>query len=125
MRHPSVGREKARRLYPMLGPCEVCGARPAAERHHKSGDTDDNQRENILLVCRTCHRVVDGRLERLSARRHEVSQQRTHCRHGHPLTPDNVLLIRDGQRRCRTCANTATARWKARKRNERTRLLPP
>ena len=29
--------------------------------------------------------------------------QRTHCKKGHALTPENVYVTTDGQRRCRTC----------------------
>lgn len=62
--HPRSGREEAQRRYPApLGPCERCGEKPARERHHISGDTLDNRRENLLFLCVRCHMVVDGRLE--------------------------------------------------------------
>jgi hypothetical protein len=29
--------------------------------------------------------------------------RKTHCPHGHPYTPDNLLATKDGGRRCKTC----------------------
>lgn len=43
------------------------------------------------------------RLDRLGAGRpYRQSQKRTHCKRGHLLAGDNIV-IRDGVRRCRTC----------------------
>ncbi len=56
-------RTRARRLYP-LGKCERCPA-VAIDRHHKDGNTGNNERSNIQILCRRCHMTVDGRLENL------------------------------------------------------------
>ena len=56
-------RDRARRRYP-LGPCEQCGE-PGSDRHHKDEDTGNNNPENIKILCRKCHMLTDGRLEKL------------------------------------------------------------
>ena len=58
-------RRRAVRMY-ALGNCEVCGCK-ATERHHKDGNTGNNVRDNILIVCRSCHMKIDGRLARFIA----------------------------------------------------------
>lgn len=55
------GRSRARKLYD-LGICEQCGV-PASDRHHKDGNTLNNTRSNIAMLCRRCHMKVDGRLD--------------------------------------------------------------
>jgi hypothetical protein len=60
-------RERARRMFPDLGPCEAnCGA-DAVERHHIDGDTGNNVRSNLMFLCRRCHMIEDGRLDALRA----------------------------------------------------------
>lgn len=39
--------------------CEVC-ATPAIDRHHIDKDIYNNQQSNIMLVCRPCHKALDG-----------------------------------------------------------------
>jgi hypothetical protein len=64
---PSTKRVRARRLYSLEGvACEDCGAK-ATDRHHIDGDTGNNVRANIALLCRRCHMVRDGRLAALAA----------------------------------------------------------
>lgn len=58
-------RVRAVKLYP-LGPCEACGAK-ATDIHHKNGDTGNNERANIMILCRKCHMKIDGRLEKFVA----------------------------------------------------------
>ncbi len=50
-----------------LGPCIRCGE-DARDRHHIDGDTGNNVRENIAILCRRCHMEVDGRMERFISR---------------------------------------------------------
>lgn len=40
--------------------------------------------------------------------------QRTHCKHGHPMTPQNVIHDPRGGRRCRTCQNQFNKQWRDR-----------
>lgn len=56
-------RKRAHRRY-ALGPCEHCGVQ-ATDRHHKDGNTGNNERSNIAILCRRCHMLEDGRLENL------------------------------------------------------------
>lgn len=35
--------------------------------------------------------------------RRRAADAQTHCRHGHPRTPDNIYVDGHGRRRCRTC----------------------
>lgn len=70
------GRRRARKIYP-LGDCERCG-KPATERHHKDDNTFNNDPDNIMIVCRSCHMAVDGRTAKLA----EYSRQ-----NNHPLPP--------------------------------------
>lgn len=58
-------RERTQALFPVGGPCERCGEAPSTDRHHIDGDTGNNVRGNIAILCRRCHMIVDGRLERL------------------------------------------------------------
>jgi hypothetical protein len=56
------GRCRARRLF-SLGPCIDCGE-PGIDRHHEDGNTKNNDPENVKIVCRTCHMIRDGRMEK-------------------------------------------------------------
>lgn len=47
--------------------CESC-SKPACDRHHKDGNTYNNEPENIAILCRRCHMLADGRLEKLHDR---------------------------------------------------------
>jgi hypothetical protein len=59
---PKGGRTRALRYYKDIGPCSACGAQHA-ERHHKDGDTANNEPDNIAILCRKCHMEADGRME--------------------------------------------------------------
>lgn len=63
-------RERAQKMYP-LSDCERCGAK-ATDRHHIDGDTGNNVRENIAILCRRCHMQVDGRLAAFVARERPI-----------------------------------------------------
>lgn len=58
------GRTRALRMYPGQHRCELCQA-ANAERHHKNGNTANNEPSNIWFLCRRCHMVEDGRLDAL------------------------------------------------------------
>src|SRR6185369_12100838 len=55
------GRTRAIRKFPSIPKC-ACGK--LAERHHKDGNTANNDKSNIAFVCRRCHMQEDGRLAR-------------------------------------------------------------
>ena len=58
---PNTGRSRAQAKYRELGLCELCGERPARDRHHRDGNPLNNERENLELICRSCHNREHGR----------------------------------------------------------------
>lgn len=57
----SSKRERCQRRF-KLGKCERCGKR-GTDRHHKDGNPGNNNPRNVMVVCRRCHMIIDGRLE--------------------------------------------------------------
>jgi hypothetical protein len=58
------GRSRAIRHFAKR-PCEVCGEeKKRIDRHHKDGNTANNNPENIKFLCRRCHMVEDGRMDK-------------------------------------------------------------
>lgn len=100
-------RNRAQKMYE-LGDCERCCA-PAADRHHVDGDTGNNVRENIQLLCRRCHMEVDGRLARLveMARRNSVPKPPKPCGECGKLSKPLSLGL------CHTCYERQRRRAKA------------
>lgn len=45
----------------------------------------------------------------------DINRRKTHCPEGHPLSGDNLIHLKNGRRRCRTCHAATQARYKARK----------
>lgn len=74
------GRLRAQRIY-KLGVCERC-PKPARDRHHIDGNTANNEPENILRLCRSCHMDEDGRAEMLAAysRQRKADRERRRLR---------------------------------------------
>jgi len=62
---PATKRQRAVRRF-VLDECERCGKK-ATDRHHKDGNTGNNEESNIAKLCRRCHMLVDGRLEVITA----------------------------------------------------------
>ena len=58
----NVARGRAIRRY-ALKECELCG-KPSCDRHHKDGNTRNNEPTNIQILCRRCHMIVDGRIRK-------------------------------------------------------------
>ncbi len=69
----TTGQDRARRMFPSPLPCSVCGGK--SERHHKDGDTLNNESSNIAWLCRRHHMIADGRILR-----------RNKCRVRNPMT---------------------------------------
>lgn len=40
--------------------CECCGAEGRVQVHHINKDRDNNSRENLKVLCRSCHNKVHG-----------------------------------------------------------------
>jgi hypothetical protein len=58
----------AQRLY-TADRCERCGDEHGRlERHHVDGNTDNNDRSNIRILCVKCHMTEDGRRDALMRR---------------------------------------------------------
>jgi hypothetical protein len=55
-----------------------------------------------------------GNGPRLAAARHRA---RTHCKHGHAVTPENIYVQSNGKRYCRPCRARLKREWRRRKRN--------
>ena len=58
-----TGRQRARFRYE-LRECVLCG-KPATDRHHRDGNTANNDPPNVQILCRRCHMIVDGRMDNL------------------------------------------------------------
>ena len=65
----------------LVGPCELCGD-PGKDRHHVDGDPGNNAATNIMLLCRRCHMIEDGRMKNLVGRNQDLSPCR-HCGRPH------------------------------------------
>lgn len=66
--------------------CHRCDNRPCCNpAHFFTGTVAENIRDSYVKGRHVCTRV------------------RTHCRHGHALTPENILVEGGGPKRCRTC----------------------
>lgn len=116
-----TGRTRAERKY-ALEPCETCGEQnKRIDRHHKDGNTLNNERENIKFLCRKCHMAEDGRskvfsayclehIHTLQATAWKRKKEKTHCLHGHLFSPENTGRDPKGSRVCRACNRDAHRR---------------
>lgn len=89
-----------REHYPKTGRCEECGRECRTDfafKRHPEPHTRD--RSDYRELCQKCHRSMDAKPQ-------------SHCRRGHALTPENVLVCH-GRRWCKTCRNTRRREWRA------------
>lgn len=94
----AAGRVRARNRYP-LSLCERCN-KAASDRHHVDGNTLNNTTENVMILCRRCHMLVDGRLEQFRTMPRTGKQsQGTLCK----ICGDTYRPLRRG--RCLKCAS--------------------
>lgn len=82
------GRQRARKLFPGEHLCEIAGCSKKAERHHKDGNTGNNERSNIAFLCHRHHVLEDGRMTRAELR----AAHRTAIT-GRSLTPEHRAKI--------------------------------
>lgn len=54
-----VGRDRARRWHQTTRPCAVVGCESKPERHHKDGDTKNNDVSNIEWLCHRHHMQLE------------------------------------------------------------------
>lgn len=95
---------------PKASPCAGCGhvwmpGERRHEYHHHLGYGAEHQRE-VQILCTHCHADRDGR------------SARTHCKNGHPFTPENTSRGPGRARICLECCRVrdrrrAKARWQA------------
>lgn len=72
-----AGYGRARRLYPILGKCEVCKKAKAQDCHHIDKNQLNNDRSNIVLVCKKCHVKIERRWEKIwETRRRNMEARR-------------------------------------------------
>ena len=60
-----AGRTRAERKYAAIE-CEKCGDKnKRLDRHHVEGKTKNNEKTNVIVLCRKCHMIIDGRYKKL------------------------------------------------------------
>lgn len=73
--------------------------------------TEDDWIPNVGYRCQTCR--AEQLLGTPSAA--DLNRIKTHCPNGHPLEGDNLVQLKNGRRRCKTCHAATQARYRARK----------
>ena len=98
------GHEIAQALYPALK-CDVCGTEDSwIERHHHDSNEFNNAPDNVLVCCRRCHMVVDGRIDRAVRRALQINQRKRDAAPTHCSVCEEQLIpgkIRNGM--CKIC----------------------
>jgi hypothetical protein len=56
--------DKCRKIKPLLR-CEKCGTKNNLFYHHKNGIRTDNHKNNIAVVCKSCHAVIHNRIKNM------------------------------------------------------------
>lgn len=117
-RERARGHKQALKLFPIIGPCERCGA-AKAERHHIDDNPLNNVPSNIKALCRRCHTLEHGKtftpeatamgLSASAAKRRAIS----HCPSGHEYAGDNLYITPDGRRVCKECNRAAKRKYRA------------
>ena len=64
-RTKSAGQQKAHKMHPILGKCQLCD-KDAYDIHHIDGNDLNNALSNHMLLCRYHHMKIDGRLKKLN-----------------------------------------------------------
>lgn len=89
--------------------------------HHVDGDRFNNDPKNAVPAHRRCHSSYHQSKNNSSPFNSPGKPggrgRGFGC--GHPETPDNIYLRRNGQRECRTCKRRRQREWKHRMRKER------
>jgi hypothetical protein len=55
-----TGRTRALRAHALPDVCDACAMPKRLDRHHKDGDTLNNEKSNIAFLCRACHTQAHG-----------------------------------------------------------------
>ena len=64
---PNQGNKRAIKRF-KINNCGLCG-NIAIDRHHRDGNTLNNDSKNVQPLCRRCHMKIDGRLDKLHKER--------------------------------------------------------
>lgn len=62
-----TGRDRASRWFIVSRFCEKCNRKIHIERHHKDGNSLNNDRQNLQFLCRRCHMEEDGRMQQFNS----------------------------------------------------------
>ncbi len=102
--------------------CSICAQSQARDYHHHRG-YDEAHMLDVIPVCRQCHLVVDKnpaiqrRVSKIQ-RKHWKPLVATHCKRGHPFTPQNTGRSRrasgEGYRYCKQCHRQRAREFRAR-----------
>jgi hypothetical protein len=93
-------------IQPGLQIDHICRNRPCINVEHLEAVTSsENVRRSDAPVLSAFRLQAQRALQR--------EAYKTHCVHGHALTPDNVYADRRGFRSCRTCQNERSRVWRA------------
>jgi hypothetical protein len=86
-----------------------CGilVNPSDHVHHLNGDKQDNRPENLEAVDASTHQREHHKAHGGWARE---NAQKTHCKHGHPLSGDNIYPSQLPARVCVTCNRNRAAK---------------
>lgn len=104
----------------------VQGAHRVAYKHHVGHVSDDLQLDHLCRI-RSC--VNPFHLEPVTPKVNTLrgvgqgakNAVKTHCKHGHPFTEENIYRRKDGRgKQCRTCMRRDRRARKAKERAERT-----
>ena len=125
--------EKARRL---MRSSRIIVRKPTRANHKPIYRTYLNGANAIAVMMTVLPFMGERRAERIKAciahwktsHSFRDPHRRTHCKHGHLLSPDNIYVCPNGGRHCHICrlhrAHAALARNKLQRLNARTHALP-
>jgi len=66
-------------IHKKTGICECCGLEAKLDIHHIDKNRDNNAPDNLIKLCRYCHKVADGYDSRLPVSWEDVKQQYLGC----------------------------------------------
>jgi len=89
---------------------ELCENYKKTQPYDLANISGDYKRDidDFKWICRYCHMKEDGRLEKINKAmlgKKGWQSQKTHCKHGHPFSGKNLIIMKSGYRRCRQCHN--------------------